>query len=225
MNQTMITYASLIGALLLLRIPFIGKILRVTNTLVHESGHMLVALFTGGKVIKVELFSDVSGTTQTTNSSTFSGILTAISGYPFASFFAMVSAWLIHINQPKWIIIALMALALINLLFYVRNIYGFIWLVVFLFSTGWLSSKGTPNQIHITATGLMLILIADSTLSALELLVLAISQPNKSGDAKVLEKSTHIPAVIYGFIFSIISITATVISIWHFFPPIKDIFR
>lgn len=225
MNQTMITYASLLGALLLLRIPYIGKILRVTNTLVHEFGHVLVALLTGGKVTKVELFSDVSGTTQTINSGKFGGILTALSGYPFASLFALLTAWLIHINHPKWVVIILMAFALISLIFYVRNIYGFIWLVAFLFIAGWLASKGTFNQIHIVATGFMLILLADSTLSSVELLVISATQPNKSGDAKVLEKATHIPAVIYGLLFSILSVASAFAAIWYFFPPIKDIFR
>ena len=60
-----LVYLFIILALLLPRVPVVGKWFNVINTIVHETGHALMALLMEGKVHKIEIFQDSSGATTT----------------------------------------------------------------------------------------------------------------------------------------------------------------
>ena len=52
-------YLIMLAAMLLVRVPGIGKILRTFNTLLHESGHVLMAMLLNGTVHEVR-FNNLS---------------------------------------------------------------------------------------------------------------------------------------------------------------------
>jgi hypothetical protein len=84
-NHQILFYVLLITAILLTRIPVLGKYFRSVNTLVHEAGHAFATLLLSGEVIAVNLFADTSGTTVTKAKGKFSQALIAIAGYPVSA--------------------------------------------------------------------------------------------------------------------------------------------
>jgi hypothetical protein len=76
--------AALIVSSIIGQIKIIGPYLRIINTMFHEFGHALFALFFKGKVLDMELFSDTSGTTLTQSKSKRGQFMVAIAGYPFS---------------------------------------------------------------------------------------------------------------------------------------------
>ena len=83
-----------VAAIVLTNIPIIGNYVSVINTVIHESGHALMALF-GGNVHKISLFHNTEGVTYTSHSGWFGGFFTGIAGYVFSSFIAFLSLWFI----------------------------------------------------------------------------------------------------------------------------------
>ena len=77
-------------ALVLPRIPVIGKWFNLINTAIHELGHALMTLIFEGSVRKIELFNDASGTTTTSTKTKFGGLLVALIGIHFLPLFPIL---------------------------------------------------------------------------------------------------------------------------------------
>ena len=86
MEEKWLLLIFVVVALILPRIPVVGKFFNIINTALHELGHALMALLTGGEVRKIELFNDTSGTTTTVSKNKFASVLVSLAGYPFAAF-------------------------------------------------------------------------------------------------------------------------------------------
>lgn len=71
----------LVFAFLLIHVPFLGNYVKVINTLIHESGHALIALF-GGNVEKISLFMNSEGATYSNQSTWIGGFLTSLGDTP-----------------------------------------------------------------------------------------------------------------------------------------------
>ena len=201
-----IVYGVLLIALVFARIPKIGKYFRVIDTLFHESGHALAALFTSGTVMKIELFQDTSGATYTQTKNWFSDFIISISGYPFASGMSYLLFYLIHTEKYNWVFILLVIFVLLNLALWVRNMYGIIWLISFggiLFAINYFKNEQAIFcfTLFISAT-----LLFDSIIKCFQLVYISIQTPQKSGDATNLKKQTFIPAFIWAVLFLAVSI-------------------
>ncbi|MCQ2286037.1 MAG: M50 family metallopeptidase, partial [Bacteroidales bacterium] len=118
-------------ALLLNRIPFLGKFFNIINTELHELGHALMALLFQGEVHKIEIFGDSSGVTTTRMKTRAGNILVALAGYPFASGMAFFSFYLLDKNLQTQYIIGLTLLFVMVCVLFVRNKYGWLWVIVF----------------------------------------------------------------------------------------------
>ena len=92
-NQTVIFYIFLAISIVLSRLPIIGKYFIGINTLIHETGHALMALFLSGKVHRIDLSSDTSGSALTSTDNKFKSFLVSIIGYPFSSIIALKFSW------------------------------------------------------------------------------------------------------------------------------------
>lgn len=224
MNEVQLLYSALAGALILMKIPYVGKVLRVLNTLVHETGHALMAILTSGKVVKVELFANLSGTTHTLNSGKLALIAVGLSGYLFASAMAWCSACLIELQFHRWLLVLLMVFAVVNLVLYVRNGYGMLWLTLFITGSGVLLSKGNIEMQRIVAIVMMAVLMVDSVLSSVELLLISFREPKKAGDAALLGKATGLPAQLFALFFVGIALVATYDAVARFFPSPELLF-
>ena len=117
-------------ALALNYLPKIGRIFKGFNTLIHETGHAFMTLIFSGEVVAVELFYTGDGVAVTKSKSWFTKFFVSIAGYPFSSIISFVFAYLIYINKFDIILYAVISVAVLNILFWVRNPYGLVWLIV-----------------------------------------------------------------------------------------------
>ena len=95
MEDKYIVIGLVVVSFLLPRIPVVGKFFNIINTGLHEFGHALMALLTGGSVERIELFKDTSGTTTTKSENGFSAFWVSLAGYPFAASVAWLAFYLI----------------------------------------------------------------------------------------------------------------------------------
>ncbi|MDP5275364.1 M50 family metallopeptidase [Chengkuizengella axinellae] len=195
-----IIYMSIL-TIILMYVPFVGTFLRVTNTMIHETGHALITQFTNGEVTKIELFSNLEGVTFTRYSLWIGGFLSGIGGYVFASMMAFIFIWLWNKGKYKWMIHILLYISLINLIFWVRNLYGVLWLFCFIpFLIYFLMEKSQKFLENVTLI-LSILLLTTSFFSTVDILVLSLISPSRAGDAAFLNSVTYIPTLVWGILF------------------------
>lgn len=192
----------LILALLLTQMPIIGKYFAILNTMIHESGHSLMALITGGEVRRISLLPNTTGTTLTGHTSWIGQFLTSASGYVFASFFGFLFFYLISKGQYKLMIYILLAFLSVNLVFWVRNVYGLFWLITFGALFLFLLRSGNQVFIQYTLVFFASLVLVESVTSAFEIMWISFFSPLQAGDAANLSRATRfIPAPIWGVAF------------------------
>lgn len=188
-------------SLILPRIPVVGKFFNIINTAIHEFGHALMALCTGGNVQKIQLFQDTSGTTTTQSSNKLSAIMVSLAGYPFAVSVAWLSFYLIQCGATQGLIIGLSVLFFMMLLFWIRNVYGALWVILFCAINAFLIYWGDENYLGYAALFYAIMMLTESVTSTIVLLVLSFRKPSSAGDAANLAKVTGIPAFIWSLLF------------------------
>lgn len=203
-------------AFVLPKIPIIGRFFRVIYTMVHELGHVLATLLLGGEIKKVELFSDTSGAAYTQNKNRFFSALTAFMGYPFGAAVAYFSFFLIEKNCEIGFVIGLTVTLFVMLVFWIRNVYGFIWAILFLAMNGALIYYVDVQYVTVVAQFYACLLAAESLYSSFTVFYLSLKQAQNSGDAALLRKTAYLPAFIWGFLFLAISVFVSVGIVLHF---------
>lgn len=222
-NRTLMFYLLLAIAMLLTRIPLIGKYFRSVNTMIHESGHAFTTLLLSGEVIAVNLFSDTSGNTITKAKNKFAQFLIAISGYPSSALCGLLFLFLLSKGYNLQILFVLVSLALLLMVFSIRNTYGLFWAGTFTLINLLLIYFNNPNWIYIAAAFYSLIIATDSVFSSFILLVISIKTPKKAGDASNLEKFTKVPAIVWAVLLLAFTGYLAYLSIDLYFPPLKEI--
>ncbi|MDP4291963.1 MAG: M50 family metallopeptidase [Bacteroidota bacterium] len=225
LTQEQLFYLLIVVSLILTRVPYVGKFFRVVNTMIHECGHALMALFLSGEVVKINLFSDTSGVAVTKVSGKIPRMLVSFAGYPFSALMAFIVFWLIKDEYITVALIVLMLFALISLLFFVRNFYGIFWLIVFLVLGGIIVELNSLPVLYAWMVFLASLLLTDEFISGLILLKISIANPTASGDAANLKKETHIPAWIWSLLFCVINGYFVYLTIILTFPPVQNIFK
>ena len=194
-------YYFVVAAILMTKVPVVGKFFNIINTAIHELGHALMALILEGKVHRIELFSDSAGSTTTQNKGKFRTFMVAISGYPFASAVAYFSFYLLNFGYEKHLLIGLSILFLFMLLLWIRNVYGVIWVLLFCRINVFLLYYNNIKIINIAALFYATVILTESVFSTFTLLYLSLKYPQQAGDATNLKKITHIPTVIWALLF------------------------
>ncbi|TGB01303.1 M50 family metallopeptidase [Halobacillus salinus] len=209
----------LILALLLTQMPIVGKYFAILNTMIHESGHSLMALITGGEVRRISLLPNTAGTTLTGHTSWIGHFLTSVFGYVFASFFGYLFFYLISKGQYKWMIYILLAFLTVNLIFWVRNGYGLFWIVTFGALFIFLLKSGNTALIQYSLVFFASLILVESVTSAFEIMWISFVSPLQAGDAANLSRATRfIPAPIWGVAFFAQSLYFALLAI-------KQVFR
>jgi hypothetical protein len=186
---------------LILRIPFIGKYLKIINTMVHESGHAFASLLTSGEVISIELLSNSEGITLTKSKSFFSIFLTSLAGYVFSSAISFVLFYLISVNKYDYIFYFFISLIIINIILWVRNIYGILWLISFGSFVFYISTYIDNDIKNIIFILISTIILSESIFSSLVILRRSFKKSKEAGDASNLKMLTHIPTFIWASFF------------------------
>jgi hypothetical protein len=216
-NPTILFYITLLACLVVMYIPYIGKYIRVLETIIHEAGHVLMAAIVGVKISKINLFSDTSGETHIAGAGKFKTVLIALVGYPFSSAVAYLSFWAINNSYHYIFVGTLCAITLFFLLFYIRNKFGIFWAITFIAANAYLLYMHKIKIITILANIYADILFLSSLFSCLILVYLAFKSPNKSGDAALIKKSVHIPAQLTALLFLVVCSWITFVTVKHFF--------
>jgi hypothetical protein len=200
-NLSVKFFGFLILAIILTHVPILGSYVRVINTLIHESGHALIALI-GGHVEKISLFSNTEGVTYSTQSTWIGSFFTSLAGYLFSSIVSLLFFWLIGKKSYRILISILLVFIGLNLIFWVRNIYGLFWLTTFAAAFFVLLFKGNQAFINNVLLLIASILLVQSVSSAYDIMMISIFYPNSAGDALNLSKLIgFIPVQIWGIFF------------------------
>lgn len=194
-------FVYIVVALILTRVPVVGKYFRLLNTLIHEIGHALMALFTSGRVYKVQVFSDTSGVAYTGSGNWLGRVLTSLAGYPFASFVAFMFVVLVSMDHLNIVVYMIVGTLLVSLVLWVRNWFGFAWVTVFLGCTVWLYMYASTELMTMYIYVVIAVLLIESVMTAVTILRLSFSSPSESGDCFNLSQSTKIPALVWGVLF------------------------
>ncbi len=206
-------FVFLVLAILLTNTPIIGNYVKVINTVIHESGHAIIALF-GGKVERISLFSNTEGVTFSRQSTWVGAFFTSMAGYIFSSFIAFLSFWLIGKKFYRIFIGVILIFISLNLIFWVRNIYGIFWLITFGAAFVILLFKGNQTVIQTCLLLIASILLVQSIASAYDIMIISFTTPQSAGDAGNLSKLTgFIPVQIWGIFFFVQAILFSYIGL------------
>jgi len=193
--------AALLLASIVGRIKIIGPYLRIINTMFHEFGHALFALFFKGKVIDMELFSDTSGTTLTQSKSKRGQFMVAIAGYPFSLVVSIVLYYLVILGKHDIILWTIAITAAICLILWVRNAFGIFWLLLIIaISVGAWYYNNESIKYYLCLV-FFLLQMSDAFFSTFILLFISIKKPQRAGDAINLQRITGIPAFLWALFF------------------------
>ncbi|MCR5115763.1 MAG: M50 family metallopeptidase [Bacteroidales bacterium] len=215
-------YVLAVVAFLLPRIPVVGKFFNIINTLIHELGHALMALLLGGEILQIQIFSDTSGVTVTKSKSKFKAFLVSLAGYTFASAAAYLCFYLLSVGREEWIILGTSAIFIIMLIFWIRNRYGLIWVIIYtLLNAVLIFWVKNTTVTMVVAWFYSLMILLESVWSSLVLLWLSLKDGNHAGDATNLKKFTHIPAFFWSLLFTAFAgymsyLSLSVVGHWPF---------
>lgn len=221
-NETMAFYLLLLVSFLFNRIPVIGVFFRSVNTLLHESGHAIMAVLTSGEVMRIEINKDTSGVAETKNSGKFRAFLTSFAGYPFAALAGsifLVMAIKGYYNEVAFIILSITVL---NLILFVRNLYGIIWLTLFSTTTMLIFQYADGYLMKWFILFVSMISITESITSTLFITFLGITKPRSSGDLANMQKTSGIPAGFWALVNCGIVLLIVYYTVIHYFPNISQ---
>jgi hypothetical protein len=181
---------------------------RVAITAVHESGHAAVAVLAGQQVTAIHLRSVSSGVTYHRGQrGWFSGMATAAAGYPAPALVGLAGAWLTADRFSRAWLIGLAVLGVVNVLLWVRNLFGLAFMVVWVAALGATAYYGSrPVQILVGAAVAWYLLLGGMR-AAYELF--ASQGPS---DAAELRRLSHLPAGFFKALFVLLSTAATLMS-------------
>jgi hypothetical protein len=171
------------------------------NTLVHENGHAIAALLLNGKVYSIKLFLNTAGEAVTGQRGWVSNVVISYAGYTFSSITAYICFMFINKGYINFILYALLSIAIVNLILWIRNLYGALWLASFITLCGWTIQSGSIGLQTFLAYFLSSVLLTQSVSSALQIFMLSIVKAKEAGDATSLARFTKIPAFFWGFLF------------------------
>lgn len=217
-HSAWVFYGVLLGTMLLLRIPHVGTFLRSITTLIHEMAHAIMALIVGGTAGHMEIHEDRSGSIKTTVKSKFGRILVSLSGYILTALFVLMAFFLIKIEYYNWILVLLLIIALLGLLFFIRNAFGIIWLIAFCTANIILLSYGSTNLKMWTTLIITIVIFAESILSTFELMFIVVINPSQGGDAKNLANEIKIPAFLWALFILVVVSYISYVTIIEYFP-------
>ncbi len=222
-HPQLLFYILLLTAVLLTRIPILGKYFRSVNTLVHEAGHVFMTLIVSGEVIAVNLFADTSGTTVTKAKGKIAQSLIALAGYPVSALTGLLCLFMLNNGSYLYILFMLTSIALIIMILSLRNMYGLFWAGTFIILNLLLLYFNNNTMVYGFAAFYSVIIFSDAIISSVVLFVLAIKQPKKAGDATNLHKLTKIPVVVWAIMLLGFTLFISWLSVINYFPSIKSI--
>ena len=190
-NQRYQFWLLFIFAIIVLQIPIISIPFKWLESYFHEISHGLTAVFTGGSIVRIQLFPNGAGLCTTRGGSSF---LISLMGYGGAIIWGglLFSLASVHRNIARVFSIVLLCLLTTSILLWVRDLLTlFIVLVLVLLVAAQLKfSSHKTLQKMLQVTGLLVLI--NSLMSPLYLL-----DGQAKGDGAALANITLIPEIVW----------------------------
>jgi len=198
-----------VGALLLSVGPLWRLLGNHVLTLVHESGHAVTAVAVGSIWVRVRIFSNGSGDTESTG--TTNGVLGSLAGFTAPSLVGLVLLWAADQLPPAPVLVGCLGFLLAMALLMIRSAFGALLALGMASSTAltylYASTWGQRTAISICAW-LLLVGAVRNTLS------LAKVKEDDDDDAANLEESAGLPRGFWVWFFLVFSLAALLLAIW-----------
>ena len=180
--------------------------IKIFVVFLHELGHALAALLTGGQVVSIQIFPDEGGLT-TTRGGWPLVILSA--GYVGSLLLGGVLLYLSSRIRTRWLLIVLGALLALSTLLFLRNVfavlYGLLAAAALFFSAYRLPPEVNFYVIRFIAVASCLYALLDMRSDLFTSTPAAASVVN---DAVALSQLTGIPALVWSVLWLVISLIA-----------------
>lgn len=200
------TIVYILGSAILANFLPFSSFFKNVDTLIHEFGHAAVTLALSGKVMEIALYSDQSGVTRSAVSNGWSMLPIGLAGYMTASLFT----WYLFASYSKGKqrsgLIVITIIAAVTLALFVRNGYGFIWLIGFIglnVIVLMFAGKGISRFYYLLIAFLSL---EESVFGPIWLGFAVITSHGRAGDASLLSDTTSVPAIIWSFWFTLFAV-------------------
>lgn len=177
-------------------------------THLHELGHAIAAMATGGQFIRIELAPDGSGVTTSNGGWQ---LFVSPAGYVGATAFgAGILALSRNAKGAQIAFRVLFAIMAIGMLCWIRGVFGFATGLVFTALFGWLGFRKDDGHTQWLAQFLGVFLSLSSIQAVLITLHIG-GMAMGEDDAMILERTTGIPAVFSALVWTAVSVA---IAIW-----------
>ncbi|MCH8290323.1 M50 family metallopeptidase [Candidatus Poribacteria bacterium] len=183
--------------------------LKIFVVFMHELSHGIAAMMTGGQIKEIVVVSQQGGHTLTMGGSRFWTLTAGYLGSLVWGGLILVLAARTHLDKLFSTLIGI-GMVFVSI-FYVRNMFGLIFGIAFgggLIVIGWLLSESI-NDLILRVIGLTSCLYA-----ILDIKSDILDRAYLRSDARMLSELTHIPTVIWGFLWIIIAIIGTLFFLY-----------
>ncbi len=192
--------------------PFLLYPFKLFTTWVHECGHALMAVLVGGRVRSITIEPNTSGLTHSLIPvGRVAAGLVASSGYLGA---AVVGCLLIAATRvEKWahrILLGLGACMLLTLVFWIRNLFGFVVVLAWGMALITLARKGMANAVRFLLS-LLAIQVALNSVYDIRVLFLIDRGPS---DAATMAQLFLLPSWVWATLWMLISVAMLAGTLW-----------
>ncbi|MDP9073490.1 MAG: M50 family metallopeptidase [Actinomycetota bacterium] len=173
---------------------------RLIVTAVHEGGHAVAAVLVGRKVSAVHLRANSSGVTfHSGPAGRVRCLVTAAAGYPAPGLVGLIGAFAIARGHPDLWLVGLLVLAAVNLVLWVRNLFGMLMMVLGVAGLVWLVLNGSAGAQALAGMVGVWYLAIGGLRASLELRGHA-----QASDAREVGRLLHLPVALCkaGFVLS-----------------------
>lgn len=196
---------------------FLFRIVHTFNTLIHELGHIVIAILVGFKPKCIKLNINTSGSAHYLGKSKahLRSALVSFAGYSTASIFAVILAVLIKLYEPDKVFMGLTIVVGLSLILLLRNLYGVIWSVMYLALSGYLIYTENIYWQEVMLNSISYSIILGSFISTINVYVSAKtkSKSDISTDTIGLEYHTGITRTFWGYLFITLGLVCSYLAI------------
>jgi len=206
--------AGAVLAVLAVTVPSLWRWTRALVTMAHEGGHAVAALTAGRRLAGIRLHSDTSGLTVSRGRPAGAGmVMTLLAGYPAPSVIGVLAALVIAWGRPSLAIAAAAALLVVMLLA-IRNVVGFVAVLVTAALLVGLSAYAPPVTRSFVAHALVWVLLLGAVRAVGDLHATRRRMPGPSSDADQLARLSGVPALLWVALFALLSLAGLAAGGW-----------
>lgn len=170
--------------------------LNVLGTIMHEAGHALISILTGGGVYRFEITSPDSGVTSSWLPSRLSSIATSAAGYAMPPLAGLGAAALLHRGHVT-AVLTFTVVTMALLLFIARDVLTFV-IIALVGVLAFIIARWGPGWLQAWASYTEVWLLLTSEIAGVATLVVRRLRGQPAGDdADDLADQTRIPAFVW----------------------------